>query len=139
MSHTDANLQVAERFYAALAATDTRTLVELLDPQFQGEMTAGLPEGWGGTYHGVRDMLECCWRPVYARLGSRPVPDEYLPSGPDRLVVLGRYQGRAHTTGRPFEAAFAHVLRFADGRICELIQVTDSARWHEALQTTTAR
>ena len=26
------------------------------------------------------------------------------------------------------------VLRFEDGRVSELVQVTDTARWHEALQ-----
>jgi 2-(1,2-epoxy-1,2-dihydrophenyl)acetyl-CoA isomerase len=51
------------------------------------------------------------------------------------MVVTGRYVGQARGTGRALDAAFAHVLRFAgDGRISELVQITDTARWHEALR-----
>jgi ketosteroid isomerase-like protein len=66
-------------------------------------------------------------------LETRPVPDEYLPAGPDRMVVIGRYLGHARATGRAHDAAFAHILRFGRGRVSELVQITDTARWQEAL------
>lgn len=49
-------------------------------------------------------------------------------------MILGRYLGRSRETGRSHDAAFAHVLRFQDGAVSELIQITDTARWHEALR-----
>jgi ketosteroid isomerase-like protein len=59
------------------------------------------------------------------------VPEEYLPVvGEGRVVVLGHYRGAAWRTGTPHEASFAHVLRFRAGRVVELIQITDTHRWH---------
>lgn len=127
------NLVVTERFYAALAAADARALLELLDPSFHAELTEGLPEGWGGVYTTARDMLDRGWGPIFRVLGSRPVPEEYLACGPDRIVVLGRYQGRHRRTGRLLDATFAHVLGFAGGRIRSLRQITDSARWRDCV------
>ena len=49
------------------------------------------------------------------------------------MVVLGRYEGTARGTGRPLSAAFARVLRIADGRVCKLVQITHTARWNDAL------
>ncbi|MGH3210415.1 MAG: nuclear transport factor 2 family protein [Trebonia sp.] len=67
------------------------------------------------------------------------MPVEYLPVAADRMVVLGRYTGTARGSGRPLSAAFAHVPRFADGRVCEIVQITDTARWHEALEPAEGR
>lgn len=133
MTAPPGSLELARRFYAALAATDPRALPDLLDPNFHAELTAGLPAGWGGVYTSAQDMLDRCWRPILRALDTHPVPNEYLPSGPDRLIVLGRYQGRHRQTGRIHDAAFVHVLRFENGRICSLLQITDSARWHDAV------
>ena len=128
------NLDTARALYAAFEAADGPALLELLDPGFEAEVTAGLPDGWGGHYEGPEVMLRECWARVFARLDSHPVPSEYLEAGDGRIVVLGRYLGRARDTGRPHEAAFAHVLRFRDGRIRALVQITDSERWHDALR-----
>jgi uncharacterized protein len=128
------NLETAHRLYAAFAAADGPALLALLDPGFQAEVTAGLPEGWGGRYEGAERMLSECWGAVFTRLDTHPVPSEYLEAADGRIVVLGRYLGRARDTGRAHDAAFAHVLRFRDGRICGLVQITDSERWHEALR-----
>ena len=105
----------------------------MLIPGFRGVVSEGMPDGLGGTYDGAEAMLRECWARVFALLDLRPVPAEYLPVADDRMVVLGRYEGTARATGSPLSAAFAHVLRFADGRVCELVQITDTARWRDAL------
>jgi ketosteroid isomerase-like protein len=46
---------------------------------------------------------------------------------------VGRYQGHSRSTGRIHDAAFAHILQFRAQRICKLIQITDSVRWHDAI------
>ena len=130
---TPSNTDTARRLYAAFEAADGPALLELLDPDFEGEVTPGLPEGWGGTYHGPQEMLGQCWGQVFGKLATRPVPEDYLEAADGRVVVLGRYLGTARESGRPHEAAFAHVLSFRDDRIARLVQITDSHRWHEAL------
>jgi ketosteroid isomerase-like protein len=129
----DDKLQAAQRLYEAFAAHDARALLAVLIPGFRGVVSEGMPDGLGGTYDGAEAMLRECWARVFALLDLRPVPAEYLPVADDRMVVLGRYEGTARATGRPLSAAFAHVLRFADGRVCELVQITDTARWRDAL------
>jgi ketosteroid isomerase-like protein len=38
-----------------------------------------------------------------------------------------------HRTGRPLHAAFVHILWIADARMTELVQITDTGRWRDAL------
>lgn len=127
------NLQAARRLYAALRAQDPGAVLSALTPRFRGVVSDGMPAGLGGTYEGPETMLRDCWARVFAMLDIRPVPAEYLPISADRMIVLGHYEGTARSTGRQLSAAFAHILRFADGRVSELAQLTDTARWHDAL------
>jgi 2-(1,2-epoxy-1,2-dihydrophenyl)acetyl-CoA isomerase len=78
-------------------------------------------------------MLNDCWASVFANFDVRPIPDEYLPVGPGRIVVIGNYVGAARRTRLPLHAAFAHILRIEDGRVTELVQITDTGRWRDAL------
>lgn len=130
---TSGNLQAARRLYAALRAQDPGAVLSALTRQFRGVVSDGMPAGLGGTYEGAETMLRDCWARVFAMLDLRPVPAEYLPISADRMIVLGHYEGTARSTGRHLSAAFAHILRFADGRVSELVQVTDTARWLDAL------
>lgn len=130
---TRATVAVADRFYGALGAGDPRALLDVLDSAFEAQVTAGLPQGWGGTYRSAKEMLERCWGPIFAVIDMRPVPERFLETEGDCLVVLGRYQGSVRPTGAELDAAFVHVLRVRNGRLAELAQITDSARWHEAL------
>jgi ketosteroid isomerase-like protein len=47
-------------------------------------------------------------------------------------VSDGMPLGAARASGRPLDAAFAHVLTIRDGRVASLEQITDTQRWHEA-------
>lgn len=127
------NRAAAERLYAAFEACDPQAIVDVLQPDFRGEVSAGMPNAWGGVYEGAEVMLRSCWGAVFAQLDTRPVPAEYLETAEGRIVVVGQYIGVHRETKRPHRAAFAHILRFRDGRIAELVQITDTARWHVAL------
>jgi ketosteroid isomerase-like protein len=129
----DDRLQTAQRLYEAFAAHDAKALLAVLTPGFRGVVSEGMPDGLGGAYEGAETMLRECWARVFALVDLRPVPAEFLPVSDDRIIVLGRYEGTARATGRPLSAAFAHMLRFAGGRVSELVQITDTARWRDAL------
>ena len=128
------SVRVASRLYRALAARDRDGLLNLLAAGFRGYVTDGMPNGLGGIYEGAETMMRDCWAPILAAADVRPIPEEYLPVCDDRIVVLGRYRGTARLTGRPLSAAFAHILRIEDGQVRELVQVTDTARWQQALE-----
>jgi uncharacterized protein len=129
------DMETANRLYEAFEARDAETLAGLLHPDFRGDVTPGLPRGWGGVYDGPQAMLRDCWGSVVAELDSRPVPEDIVGTDDGRILVLGTYRGSARKSGREHEAVFAHVLTFRDGRIVALTQITDSRRWHEALAT----
>lgn len=130
----DENLHAVRRLYAALQAHDAGALLDALTPGFRGIVADGMPNDLGGTYEGAQTMLRECWARVFAVFDFRAVPAEYLVASADRVIVLGRYEGTARSTGRPLSAAFAHILRIAaDGRVSELTQITDTARWRDAL------
>ena len=70
---------------------------------------------------------------VFGTFEIAPIPDEYVVVGPERVIVFGFYRGQVRSSRRMVEAAFAHDLRLRDGLIESLVQITDTAMWHEAL------
>lgn len=131
-SQGDLRLAVAARLYEAMHSMDAAGLVELLAEDFVGQVSEGLGE-IGGTFEGGEAMLREVWLPALQTYGVLPHPEEFALCGDDQVLVLGRYKGTPPSTGRAFEAVFAHVLVVRDGRIARCQQITDSARWLEAL------
>ena len=128
----------ARHLYEALASGDAGSVRELLHPSFTGRTTEGLPLGLGGDYDGPETMAQDFWWAIGRHYRARAEPEQFLPLADGGLLVLGRYSGTARAGGGQLDAAFAHVLRFTDGRISELTQYTDSARWAGALPAETA-
>ncbi len=129
---------LARHLYDALAAGDVGSLRELLHSSFTGHTTQGLPLGLGGDYDSPEAMTEDFWWAIGRHYRARAEPAQFLPLADGGLLVLGRYTGTARAGGGRLDAAFAHVLRFTGGRISELTQYTDSARWARALPAATA-
>jgi ketosteroid isomerase-like protein len=123
------NTAVARRLYDALAKRDGAALLSVLHPSFVGVVSAGMPLGVGGRHEGADAMLAEVWAPVFSAYDVEPRPDELIPAGADRVVAIGTYRGTERATGMPVNAAFVHVLRIDDGRVRELVQVTDTASW----------
>jgi ketosteroid isomerase-like protein len=132
MEMEDDARRVADEIYRALQQKDVAALQRLAHPECECEVTEGLPQGIGGSHRGG-DAVLAMWGRVARLFEIHPEPREFLDAGPGRLVVLGRYRGRARSTGREVDAAFAHVIAVQDGRLRRLVQVTDSQRWREAL------
>jgi ketosteroid isomerase-like protein len=103
--------------YEALRAADLPTVIGLLHPDFRGCMTEGLPFGIGGVHVGPEAMLVRCWAVVAEHYDLTPAPDDVAELADGRVLVLGRYRGTGRSTGKPVDAAFAHVLTVDGGRI----------------------
>lgn len=133
MTSSSENLRTAQRLYEAIQAHDGKAALAILAPSFRGVASDGMPDSLGGTYEGPESMLRDCWGRVFKRFDVYPQPEEFCPVGSDRVIVIGRYLGTGRASGHPLSAAFVHIMRFADGRITELVQVTDTGRWRDAL------
>lgn len=132
-----AHADVAAGLYHALAVGDRDDILARLSPEFVGHTTSGLPLGLGGSYHSPESMLRGFWGGIARVWIAAAYPTEYVSLDGDRLLVRGVYRGRGKKSGTVFEAEFVHILRFDGDLIIELAQLTDSARWAEALGPTT--
>ncbi len=120
--------------YRALASGDRETLGTLLHPDFIGYAAEGMPLGVGGEHAGPEAMRREVWWQLGRHYRVEAQPDEFRALDDGFLLVAGHYRGEARRSGKKLNAAFHHVIGFADdGRITSLSQLTDTAAWIEAL------
>lgn len=125
--------EMGPALYNALLDGDQDTLRELLAADFVGDLTPGLPNGYGEqTYQGREVMLTDGWGRVGKDFAMGPNVDEILVTD-DYIIGRGYYIGSAIPTGKPVRARFAHFWRVENDKITSVVQVTDSAAWEHAL------
>ncbi len=130
----DTKVSTAQRLYGALAAGDRAALWPLLHPNFVGHATEGLPLDMGGRHDGPEAMQRDLWWTIGRHYKVEAQPKEFRLLDDGRLFVTGHYRGEGRKSGRRLDAAFIHLIAFADdGRIVSLDQLTDSAAWVQAL------
>jgi hypothetical protein len=117
--------------YAAFARGDIGAVLGAMAPDISWTDAEGFP--YGGTYIGPEAVLQN----VFARLGAEwngyaAEPHELVAEG-DTVVAIGDYSGTYKATGKSFRAPFAHVWKFADGKIAKFNQHTDTAVVQRAL------
>jgi len=127
------NLDSVKAIYQAFAKSDIPAVLGFLSRDIDWTEAEGFP--YAGTYHGPGSVLT----DVFMRLGSEwngfaAVPDEFIDGG-DAVVALGKYSGTYKATGKSFQANFAHVWKFQDGKAIRFIQHVDTLLVHRALQT----
>jgi ketosteroid isomerase-like protein len=126
------NLDSVKAIYKAFAKGDIPAVLGFLSRDIDWTEAEGFP--YAGTYHGPGSVLT----EVFMRLGSEwngfaAVPDEFIDGG-DAVVALGKYSGTYKATGKSFQANFAHVWKFQDGKAIRFIQHVDTLVVHRALQ-----
>lgn len=126
------NLDSVKAIYQAFAKGDIPAVLGFLSRDIDWTEAEGFP--YAGTYHGPGSVLT----EVFMRLGSEwngfaAVPDEFIDGG-DAVVALGKYSGTYKATGKSFQANFAHVWKFEDGKAIRFIQHVDTLVVHRALQ-----
>jgi len=125
-------IEKGRALFTALQAGDVEALHRLLAPDFRGELTPGLPHGFGRVYDGLDAMLGEGWGKVGEWFDMHPEPERLIDGG-DVLIAHGHYVGTAKPTGRPVRAAFAHFWSYDGERFTGVKQVTDSGAWRDAL------
>jgi ketosteroid isomerase-like protein len=125
------NVEVARRTYEAFGRGDVPAVLENFDPAVEWHAAEGLP--WGGQHDGPQDVAENVFGAVMAAVDGFALDVErFLDSG-EYVVALGRYSGTGKQSGKPLDAAFAHVWELGDGKLKRFLHYTDTARFNEAL------
>jgi ketosteroid isomerase-like protein len=119
---------LVRRLYDAFLAHDAAAILAFLDPEFEGDVSAGMPLGVGGHHSGAETMMRNVWVPVFGAYDVRVEADELIEAG-DRVIAVGGYRGTERAGGTTFDASFAHVLTIRDGLVTALQQITDTASW----------
>ncbi len=128
----ESEIAAVKRIYAAFERWDVDEMLRDVTHDFELIVPPAVP--FGGTSHGSEAIR------TFARIFQEHVdggfadPDDFLDAG-DRVVVLGRMRGRGRSTGRDFEAPFAHVWTFSDGVPSRCRSYFDSAPIMEAIRT----
>jgi ketosteroid isomerase-like protein len=125
--------ELVRRLYAALATGDADAVAELLAPDFQGSFAPGMPLELGGPKDGMLAARDDGWWAIGRAFSVRVKPEEWIPCADGRLLVIGRYVGRARASGRRFEAEVAHLWSAAGDRLESVHQFTDTVMWRDAL------
>jgi ketosteroid isomerase-like protein len=125
--------ELVRRLYEALATGDAEAVAELLAPDFQGSFAPGMPLELGGPKDGMLAVRDDGWWAIGRAFSVRVKPDEWIPCVDGRLLVIGRYVGRARASGRHFEAEVAHLWSAAGDRLESVHQFTDTVMWRDAL------
>jgi hypothetical protein len=128
---SDERLSAVHAVYEAFGRGEIDRIVELLR-ETEWHETQGMP--YGGIYTGAQAILENVIGPIGSDVqGFSARPDELLPAGDDRVLVLGRYRG-AGSAGE-VDVPFAHLWTVRDGRLTTFVQYTDT---HEFRRATTS-
>lgn len=123
------NLETIKAGYAAFARNDPSVLFGAMDLAIQWNEAEGNPLDDRNPYVGAQAIGEGVFGRLLAAIDHfTAVPDAYIDGG-DHVIVLGRYGGVMKAGGAKLDAQFAHVYRFADGKIAAFQQFTDTAQW----------
>ena len=125
------NVETIRGLYEAFGRGDVPSILAALAPDVSWTEAGGSP--YGGTYRGPDAVLQN----VFMRIGTEwdgysAVAHEIVDGG-DTVVALGTYDGTYRTTGKRFQAPFAHVWKLRDGKIASFHQHTDTALIRQAL------
>jgi len=125
-----ANRETVSAMYEAMARGDVPAVLAMFDPQIDWTDAEGFITE--GHYVGPEAVVQGVFGPLFAEFPNFAIrPDEIIDGG-DRLVTLGRYTGTHATTGKSFDAAFAHVWTIANGLATTFRQFVDAAPTEEA-------
>jgi len=120
------NTQLVQQAYEHFQTGNIQALLSLC----AGDIVWQLPEIAHVPFAGKRHSREQVGQ-FFTSLGEEQdvlafEPKEFIAQG-DEVVVLGHYAWRVKSTGRKFEADWAHVFTVHEGQIVRFQEYTDTA------------
>ena len=121
------NVAFVQGAYDAFAAGDAAGVLGAMDENIVWNEAENFPYADGNPYESPAAVGEG----VFGRIGAdwdywTLDIEDYLPSGDNRVVVLGRYNARHGVTGNEIDAQFVHVWTIENERVTAFQQYADT-------------
>jgi len=131
------NIDVVRGGYADFLNGNINGVLDRMADQFEF-ITAGAPEvPYAGTFR-TRDELAGFFQRMSEEVTMSVFePREYFAEG-DRVITLGRYEGKVNRNGAPFAADWAMAWTIKDGKVARMQELADNPALRHAYANATA-
>ncbi len=128
------NVDLVRDLYGAFAQGDVATVVGGMDAKIEWREAEGNPyQPSGAAWVGPDAIVENLFMKLVSEWDGFSVhPQTYHDAG-KTVVVEGRYSGKHLATGTGIDSQFCHVFTFADGKVTNFQQYTDTGQFQEAM------
>lgn len=127
------NTKQIQKMYAAFGKGEIATILDSVTDDVDWQVLGPKEIPHAGPHRG-RDAVASFFQKVVE--GSEILqfePREYVAQG-EKVVALGYYRGKAKATGRMYEAEWAMVFSFRDGKVFRFREYVDTANLVAAYQ-----
>jgi ketosteroid isomerase-like protein len=125
------NVEIVRQAFRAFDRRDRAAFARLLAPDVEWHTLAG-PILGVGTVRGRDGMLKFLWEDIPESIeGFRATPEEFTDLGDDRVLLVGRFEGRGRISGVDVDLRVASVYEIRGGMVTT---VRDYARREQALE-----
>jgi ketosteroid isomerase-like protein len=122
-------IQLVQNLYEAMARRDVSGVLAILDENISIAQTPLLP--WGGEYSGHQGVLEF-FQKLLGNLDTSLKLEEYFEAE-DRVVVIGRTQGRVLKNNAPFDVRLVHIWTLQNGKVTRFEPFINTPQMLESL------
>jgi len=126
------NVNVVKGIYDAFGKGDVPGVLGALDPKVEWGEAEGFLFDVGKKFIGPDEVLQGVFMRIVNETTDFTVHPEKFIDGGDCVVSLGRYSGSVNSTGEKFDAQYAHVWEFRDGKVVWFQQYTDTGQFQKA-------
>ena len=120
------NLDSVAGIYEAFGCGDFAAVLNRINPQAELQFEGPSTVPWTGRFHGREG-----WTKFFQALGQnvddiRVTMEPFAAQG-DRVVFVGRYQGRVKATGQRIDSPLVHLWTLRNGLVARCLELTDTA------------
>ncbi|MBF7683107.1 nuclear transport factor 2 family protein [Acinetobacter sp. B5B] len=119
------NLNIIRSIYKASSEEIIPILADILAENVQWTEAAGFPTG--GTYIGLNAIKTNVFYRLATEWSGFKTEAKTFLGDDNKVAVFGIYSGTSNTTGKYFEATFAHLWELEHEKVIKMEQFVDSA------------
>lgn len=125
------NTETIKRFYDSFRTKDKESYLSLCSDNIEWYVMGGMPGG--GAFIGKKAVFEEYFPKMLSNFREFHAITEEFFDAHENVIVTGKYEGVAKSTGRKFTAKFAHIYTLRNSKIVKFRQYADTKAIHDSL------